>query len=90
MLNIVKDVFKDYKEPNNILDCKIKNINLFKKSNKLEIDLITEQKITLFEIDKFEEFLKKKFQIQKIELNVEFEGIRGKRGQTPFSPEFEK
>ena len=37
MLNVVKDIFKDYEEQSNILDAKIENINLFKKSNKLEI-----------------------------------------------------
>ena len=37
MLNAVKDVFKDYKEQNNIVNTQIENINLFKKSHKLEI-----------------------------------------------------
>ena len=73
MLNVIRDVFKDYKEPNNILDCKIKNINLFKKSHKLEIDLISEKKITLLEIDKFEEFLKTKFQVSTVILNLEYD-----------------
>lgn len=83
MLNAVKDVFKDYKEPNNILDTKIENINLFKKSNKLEINLISEARITLDEIDRFEEYLKSRFQIQKIELNVEM----GEKGASPLSPQ---
>lgn len=83
MLNAVKDVFKDYKEPNNILDTKIENINLFKKSNKLEINLISETRITLDEIDRFEEYLKSRFQIQKIELNVEM----GEKGDRPLFPQ---
>lgn len=70
MFNIVKDIFKDYKEPNNILDAKIENINVFKKSNKLEINLISETRITIDEIDKFEEYLKNRFQIQKVSLNI--------------------
>ena len=82
MLNVVKEVFKDYKETNNILDAKIENINLFKKSNKLEINLISETRITLDEIDRFEEYLKSRFQIQKIELNVEMRG----KGDSPLFP----
>ena len=70
MLNVVKDVFKDYKEQNNIQDAKIENINLFKKSNKLEINLITEKQITLQELERFEEYLKNRFQIEKISLNI--------------------
>ena len=84
MPNVVKDVFKDYKEPNNILDAKIENINLFKKSNKLEISLISEKKITIEEIDRFEEYLKTRFQIQKVILNIKIE----KKGDCPvFSQE---
>ena len=82
MLNVVKEVFKDYKETNNILDAKIENINLFKKSNKLEINLFSEKSITLDEIDRFEEYLKTRFQIQKIELNVEMRG----KGDSPLFP----
>lgn len=70
MLNVVRDVFKDYKEPNNILDSKIENINLFKKSHKIEIDLITEKQITLEEIDRFEEYLKTRFQISTVVFNL--------------------
>ena len=82
MLNVVKEVFKDYKETNNILDAKIENINLFKKSNKLEINLFSEKSITLDEIDRFEEYLKTRFQIQKIELNVEMR----EKGDRPLFP----
>ena len=39
MSNIVKDVFKDYKGQGNILEAQIENINLFKKSKKIEIKL---------------------------------------------------
>ena len=70
MLNIVKDVFKDYKETNNILEAQIENINLFKKSHKLEISLITEKQITLEEIDKFEEYLKNRFQISTVVFDI--------------------
>ena len=83
MLNAVKDVFKDYKEQNNIVNTQIENINLFKKSHKLEISLITEKQITLEEIDKFEEYLKNRFQIQTVSLNVKM----GEKGASPLFPQ---
>ena len=78
MLNVVGDVFKDYKEQSNILDAKIENINLFKKSNKLEINLITEKQITLQELESFEEYLKNRFQIKKLSINIKM-GAKGAR-----------
>lgn len=73
MLNEVKDVFKDYKGQGNILEAKIENINLFKKSKKIEIRLLTQKQIKIQEISDFEEYLKTRFQIQKIELCIVIE-----------------
>ena len=78
MSNIVKDVFKDYKGQGNILEAQIENINLFKKSKKIEIKLLTEKQIKIQEISSFEEYLKTRFQIQKVELYIEF----GEKGVT--------
>ena len=74
MSNTIKDVFKDYKEENNIIDAQIENINLFKKSKKLEIKLITQKSIKIGEISTFEDYLKERFQIQKISLEIENKG----------------
>ena len=79
MSNIVKDVFKDYKGQGNILEAQIENINLFKKSKKIEIKLLTEKQIKIQEISSFEEYLKTRFQIQKVELYIEF----GEKGVRP-------
>ena len=35
----IKDVFKDYQEENNLINAEIENINLFKKSKKIEIHI---------------------------------------------------
>ncbi len=83
MLNIVKDVFKDYKEENNITNAKIENINLFKKTKKLEIQLLTEKNIKISEISRFEEYLKNRFQIQKVSINIEM----GEKGARPLFPQ---
>ena len=83
MKNIVKDVFKDYNGKENILNSEITNINLYKKSKKLELNLKTNKPLTLQEIEEFENYLKTRFQIQKIELNVEM----GEKGARPLFPQ---
>ena len=70
MPNTVKDVFKDYEKQGNILETQIENINLFKKSKKIEIKLLTEKPIKIQEIASFEEYLITRFQIQKVELHL--------------------
>ena len=71
MSNIVKDVFKDYEEENNIINAQIENINLFKKSKKLVIKLKTEEPTKIVEISSFEDYLKNRFQIQKVYIEIE-------------------
>lgn len=71
MSNIIKDVFKDYKEENNIIYAEVENINLFKKSKKIEISLKTKKTIKICEISSFEDYLKNRFQIQNVSINIE-------------------
>ena len=56
MSNIVKDVFKDYKGQGNILEAQIENINLFKKSKKIEEAGIQQVKYYLYYLQKKEVF----------------------------------
>ena len=86
MPNLVRDVFKDYKEQNNILDAEIVAINLFKKSKKLELKLKTQESLKITYISSFEEYLKTRFQIEKISLNIEF----GKKGDSPLFCHYSK
>ena len=46
----VKAVFSDFEKGHNILDAEIESVNLFKKTNKLEIDLHLDKKINIGEI----------------------------------------
>ena len=46
-VKIVKQVFKDYESNGKILECEIANISIFKKSNKLTIDLKSKEKIQI-------------------------------------------
>ena len=82
MPNAVKDVFKDFKQQNNIIDTTIENINLFKKSKKIQIDLYSQKTIKIQDIYAFEEYLKERFQIQKVVLNIK----PGEKGDSPLFP----
>ena len=68
----VKEVFNDYSEVNSMQDADITNINLFKKSNKLEIDLTSGKQINVDELESFQNFLVNKFAVNKAILNIKY------------------
>ena len=68
---LVKDVFKDYESRGNILKAEILNINMFKKTNKLEINLKSSKKIQLGEKLEFEFYLKSKFRVQDVDIKID-------------------
>ncbi len=67
---LVKDVFKDYDSKGSILECEIVNVNIFKKSNRLTIDLKSNKKIQMGEKLTFEYYLKSKFRVDEVQINV--------------------
>ena len=69
----VGEVFKDYTQSQNILNTKISSINLFKKSNKIEIELISSQIILISELINFEKYLKTRFQIEEVDIKIKNE-----------------
>ena len=75
MATAVKDAFNDYVKGSNILDASIENVNLYKKTNKLEIDLKSDKKINIGEIYYFEEYLKNQFKINSIDIKIEYTTI---------------
>ena len=70
MANLVRDVFKDYKENNNVIDAEIENVNLFKKSKKLEMKLKSNRLLNIKELENFENYLIDRFQIEKVEFDI--------------------
>ncbi len=68
----LKQVFSDYNENNNLLETEIDNVNLFKKTNKLQVKVISNKKITLEEIDSFEDFLINKFKVAKASVDINY------------------
>ena len=44
-LKMLKEVFKDFEVNNNIINTKIESINLYKKTNKLEVNILSDKPI---------------------------------------------
>ena len=57
-MKTIQEVFKDCENISSILNCEIENMNLYKKSNKLELKLISRQKINIKDISIFETYLR--------------------------------
>ena len=68
----VRDIFSDYTEQSNLLDAQIKNINLYRKTNKLEIDIISNEIIAVRDYAYFEKFLKDRFKLEQIVLKINY------------------
>ena len=68
----VREVFTDFKNGQNILDAEIENVNLYKKTGKLEVDLKLSCKISIDDIDNFEEYLKNQFKIGKVSFRINY------------------
>ena len=71
-LKQVKDVFKDYNTINKeIVEARIKSMNLFKKTNSLELVLLTDKEIKIRDISSFENYLESRFGIKLVTTKVE-------------------
>ena len=75
MQKTVKEVFRDYTNSDNISEGIIEAINLFKKSNKLEIDIKLKNQLKLKELVDFEDYLSKRFLIKTIEFKIKYENV---------------
>ncbi len=73
MTKVIKDVFQDYKKDGAILEAEITKMNLYKKSNKLEIDITSQNQIKINELNDFESYLSTRFLIKIIDLSVKYE-----------------
>ena len=71
-LKKISEVFKEYQTKSNIGYAEIKNLNVIKKTNTLEIKIYTDEFIDIKEIWFFEKFLMERFKFQKIELNIKY------------------
>ena len=70
----IKEIFKDYNSNSFSLNAsKIKNINLYKKSNKIELELISTDVIKAADLYAFERYLEKRFNIKEAIIKVEYQ-----------------
>ena len=75
MTKVIRDVFQDYKKENNIVNATILKMNLYKKSNKLEIEIKSENQLIVDELADFEQYLSTRFLIATIETKVTYPEI---------------
>ncbi len=72
MQKYIKDVFNDYNENNNLINAVIENINLYKKTNKLQIKVASSNEINLQEMENFEDYLVKTFKVNKASIDINY------------------
>ena len=66
----VKNVFKDYTINNTMANCEIGEVNLYKKTSKLAINLQADNKIEPKDLYEFETYLSKRFQIGDVDTTI--------------------
>lgn len=71
----LKDIFSDFNQNIKILESSLININLYKKTNKLEMQIKTDELISLVEISFFADYLKKRFAIEEVNISAQNESV---------------
>lgn len=70
-LKTIKDIFSDFETEEELYTAKIKNVNLYKKTNVLSLCLISDIRINLKNIYLLENYLKKRFNVKDVEIKIE-------------------
>lgn len=72
----VREVFRDFSSSNqHIMEAKVKAINLFKKTNTLEVTLLSNSLIEVKGVYAFEKYLEVRFGIANIQIKIENENV---------------
>ena len=72
-LKTIQEVFQDYTKSENIAAMQIQGINLFKKTNVLELSLQSEKKIVAKELYEFESYLKTRFSVNDVVTDIAYQ-----------------
>ena len=75
MNKVIKDVFQDYKKEGNMILATVSGMNLYKKSNKLQVKIESQNQLNIEELADFESYLSQRFSIKTIILEVKYNGI---------------
>ena len=72
MQKYIKEVFCDYGNAGNIVDATLENINLYKKTNKLQVNIAASKAIEIAEIEAFENYLVNRFKVSKAMIDINY------------------
>lgn len=68
----IEEVFKDYETVGKIQKAKILKVNIYKKTNKLEINLFSQNYIEVKELLEFEKYLMKRFLMEHVIIQMQY------------------
>lgn len=69
---MLKEIFKDFEINSNIINTKIKSINLYKKANKLEVNILSDKPVKVKDVGAFEKYLVKRFMLKEAVIHVSY------------------
>ena len=75
MEKIVKDVFKNCVPDNNMFNlAKVKEVKFSKKLNAVILDSFSDENIAVSDIEEFERYAKKKYELSSFKINYDYIG----------------
>lgn len=69
---LIGDIFSDFQNTSNLKKATIKKVNLYKKTNRFEILLNSDETIDIKDIHAFEEYLINRFKFQIVIIKIEY------------------
>ena len=73
MEKTIKEVFKDYNSNSfELNEAKIKTVNVFKKTGRIELILIAEKQIKILDLIAFERYIEKRFGFKETIIKIEY------------------
>ena len=79
MIKNIKEVFGDFDASPEFLDTKLTNINLYKKQDRLQVDLLSNNPVKIEELGKFENYLQNRLSVGKTLTNITYENVEIKQ-----------
>ena len=76
MQKYIKEVFVDYQKDNPLLEAQIENINLYKKTNKLQVEVNSSNQIHINDMEDFENYLTKRFKVNKALIDIHYTDVK--------------
>ena len=68
----IREVFSDYKQETNVKNAQIKQMNLIKKANVLDMEIASDAYLELKDLWLFEQFLRERFQFENVDIKIEY------------------